>query len=77
MPFFLVFIGVARVLALVNGGESILQPAVLGTPLVAPFVVAFGVVIFTALLHSARGIGRCRWLLRGRCSSSRGYCARM
>jgi hypothetical protein len=74
-PFFLVFIGSARVLGLVNGGESILQPAVLGTPLVAPFIVAFGVVIFTGLLHSARGIGRVQvalarallvkpWLLR-------------
>jgi hypothetical protein len=30
----------------------------LGTPLVAPFVVALGVVIFTALMHAARGIGR-------------------
>jgi hypothetical protein len=42
----------------INGGESILQPAVLGTPLVAPITVALGVLIFTALLHSARGIGR-------------------
>jgi hypothetical protein len=42
----------------VNGGESIIQPAVLGTPLVAPITVAVGVLIFTALLHSARGIGR-------------------
>jgi hypothetical protein len=42
----------------VNGGESIIQPAVLGTPLVAPITVAVGVLIFTALLHSARGVGR-------------------
>jgi hypothetical protein len=42
----------------VNGSESILQPAVLGTPLVAPITMALGVLIFTALLHSARGIGR-------------------
>jgi Putative sensor len=42
----------------VNGGESIIQPAVLGTPLIAPITVAVGVLIFTALLHSARGIGR-------------------
>ena len=42
----------------VNGGESIIHPAVLATPLVAPITVAVGVLIFTALLHSARGIGR-------------------
>jgi hypothetical protein len=42
----------------VNGGEPIIHPAVLGTPLVAPITVAVGVLIFTALLHSARGIGR-------------------
>jgi hypothetical protein len=42
----------------INGGESILQPAVLGTPLIAPITVALGVLILTALLHSARGIGR-------------------
>jgi hypothetical protein len=42
----------------VNGGESLLQPAVLGTPLVAPITVALGVLIFTVLMHAARGIGR-------------------
>jgi hypothetical protein len=42
----------------VNGGESLLQPAVLGAPLAAPITIAFGVLVLTALLHSARGIGR-------------------
>jgi uncharacterized membrane protein len=41
-----------------NNGESVLQPAILGAPLVSPFLVALGVVIFTALMHAARGIGR-------------------
>jgi hypothetical protein len=42
----------------INDGESLLQPAVLGTPLLIPFVVALGVVIFTTLMHTARGVGR-------------------
>jgi hypothetical protein len=42
----------------INGGESLVQPAVLATPLIAPFTVALGVLIFTVLMHAARGIGR-------------------
>jgi hypothetical protein len=42
----------------VNGGESLLHPAVLGAPLVAPITMALGVLIFTALMHAARGVGR-------------------
>jgi hypothetical protein len=42
----------------INGGESLLHPAVLGAPLVAPITMALGVLIFTALMHAARGVGR-------------------
>ncbi|MEA3177464.1 MAG: hypothetical protein QOI59_987 [Gammaproteobacteria bacterium] len=42
----------------INGGESLLHPAVLGAPLVAPITIALGVLIFTALMHAARGVGR-------------------
>lgn len=46
-----------------NNGVSVLQPEILGTPLVSPFVVALGVVIFTVLMHAARGIGRAQVFL--------------
>jgi uncharacterized membrane protein len=46
-----------------NDGVSVLQPAILGTPLLAPLVVASGVVIFTALMHAARGLGRIQVVL--------------
>ncbi len=42
----------------VNNGESLLQPAILGSPFVSPLLILLGVVIFTALMHTARGIGR-------------------
>jgi hypothetical protein len=46
-----------------NNGVSVLQPPILGAPLVGPFLVALGVVIFTALMHAARGIGRAQVFL--------------
>jgi hypothetical protein len=42
----------------INGGESLVHPAVLAAPLVAPFTIALGLLIFTALMHAARGVGR-------------------
>jgi Putative sensor len=42
----------------INDGQSLLQPAVLGAPLVAPITIFLGVLIFTALMHAARGTGR-------------------
>jgi hypothetical protein len=41
-----------------NDGISVMQPAILAAPLVSPITIALGVVIMTALLHAARGIGR-------------------
>jgi hypothetical protein len=41
-----------------NNGISVMQPAVLAAPIVAPFTIALGVLIVTALMHAARGIGR-------------------
>jgi len=41
-----------------NDGISVMQPALLAAPLIAPFTIALGVLIFTALMHAARGIGR-------------------
>jgi Putative sensor len=41
-----------------NDGVSVIQPAFLAAPLVAPFTLALGVVVITALLHAARGLGR-------------------
>jgi hypothetical protein len=46
-----------------NNGVSVLQPEILGTPLVSPFLVALGVVTFTVLMHAARGIGRAQVFL--------------
>jgi uncharacterized membrane protein len=42
----------------INNGESVVQPAILVAPLILPFTVALGIVIFTALMHAARGIGQ-------------------
>jgi hypothetical protein len=42
----------------INDGQSLVQPALLATPLIAPFTILLGVLIFTALMHAARGIGR-------------------
>ena len=41
-----------------NDGISVMQPAVLAAPLIAPFTIALGVLILTVLMHAARGIGR-------------------
>src|SRR3954469_22644894 len=41
-----------------NDGISVMQPAVLAAPLIAPFAIALGVLILTLLMHAARGIGR-------------------
>ena len=41
-----------------NNGISVMQPALLAAPLVAPFTIALGVLILTLLMHAARGIGR-------------------
>jgi hypothetical protein len=42
----------------INDGQSLVQPAILAAPLVSPFTIALGVLIFTALMHAARGLGR-------------------
>jgi Putative sensor len=42
----------------INNGISIMQPALLAAPLIAPFTIALGVLILTLLMHAARGIGR-------------------
>jgi hypothetical protein len=41
-----------------NNGISVMQPALLAAPLIAPFTIALGVLILTLLMHAARGIGR-------------------
>ena len=41
-----------------NDGVSVMQPAFLASPLIAPFTIALGVLIITVLMHAARGIGR-------------------
>jgi len=41
-----------------NDGISAMQPAILAAPLVAPFTIALGVIVITALMHAARGLGR-------------------
>jgi uncharacterized membrane protein len=41
-----------------NDGISVMQPAILAAPLVSPFTIALGVLIFTTLMHAARGIGK-------------------
>ncbi len=46
-----------------NNGVSVLQPPILGTPLLSPFLVVLGVVIFTVLMHAARGLGRAQVFL--------------
>jgi hypothetical protein len=44
---------------IVNDGTPIVvHPAFLGLPVGGLFAVALGVLIFTALMHAARGIGR-------------------
>ena len=43
---------------IVNDGTPIVHPVFLGSPVGSLFLVALGVLIFTALLHAARGIGR-------------------
>jgi hypothetical protein len=35
-----------------------MQPAILAAPLLSPFTIALGVLIFTTLMHAARGIGK-------------------
>ena len=46
-----------------NDGISVMQPAVLAAPLIAPFTIALGVLILTLLMHAARGIGRAQVVL--------------
>jgi hypothetical protein len=46
-----------------NNGISVMHPAVLAAPLVAPFTIALGVLILTLLMHAARGIGRAQVVL--------------
>jgi hypothetical protein len=41
-----------------NDGISVMQPAILAAPLLSPFTIALGVLIFTTLMHAARGIGK-------------------
>jgi uncharacterized membrane protein len=41
-----------------NNGISVMQPALLAAPLIAPFTIALGLLILTVLMHAARGIGR-------------------
>lgn len=41
-----------------NDGTSVMQPAFLAAPFIAPFTIALGILIFTALMHASRGIGR-------------------
>ncbi len=44
---------------IINDGTPIeIHPAFLGSPVGSLIAVAFGVLIFTALMHAARGIGR-------------------
>ena len=46
-----------------NDGISVMQPAVLAAPLIAPFTIALDVLILTLLMHAARGIGRAQVVL--------------
>ncbi|MBS0417388.1 MAG: sensor domain-containing protein [Proteobacteria bacterium] len=46
-----------------NDGISVMQPAFMAAPLVAPFTIAIGVLIFTSLMHASRGIGHMQVML--------------
>jgi hypothetical protein len=43
---------------IINDGQSVVQPDMLATPVGGIIAIALGVLIFTALMHAARGIGR-------------------
>jgi hypothetical protein len=43
---------------IINDGQSVVHPDILTTPVGGIIAIASGVLIFTALMHAARGVGR-------------------